>query len=134
MGPQRWVDSQGNFLQLMHLYWDGFREKLSTVRLLADASDATVAHLLLPALQVLALYHAPFQEVILLDTDSLLLVTPRSLFEGAAYKQHDTHFWPDLWYNRSPDVSRMLALAPPGAATTNGERSSHHVHTSRPVM
>ncbi len=65
------------------------------------------------ALQVLALYHAPFKEVLLLDADCLPLVSPENLFMSPAYKEHGTHFWPDFWSGHDEQISQVLKINEP---------------------
>lgn len=47
--------------------------------------------------KVFALYSAPYDEVLLMDSDSMALLDPSALFELSEYKQHGTIFWPDRW-------------------------------------
>ena len=47
--------------------------------------------------KVLALYAAPYDHTLLLDSDSVPLVDPALLFESAAYEKHGNVFWPDRW-------------------------------------
>jgi hypothetical protein len=36
-------------------------------------------------------------QVLVLDSDSLPLVNPETLFESTSYKKHGNLFWPDYW-------------------------------------
>lgn len=47
--------------------------------------------------KVLALYAAPYDHVLLLDSDSVPLVDPAQLFASKAYLEHGNVFWPDRW-------------------------------------
>lgn len=47
--------------------------------------------------KVFALYAAPYEEVLLIDSDSMPLMDPTLFFEQQAYLQHGNLFWPDRW-------------------------------------
>ena len=52
------------------------------------------------AIKVFALVYSNFDEVLALDTDSLPLINPESLFDAPSYKQFGNIFWSDI--NASP--------------------------------
>ena len=62
---------------------------------------------------MLAIYHAPFREVLVLDADGLPLMSPDLLFQDRAYREHGAHFWPDYWSGRDPQISAVLKVAEP---------------------
>ncbi|RHX97035.1 hypothetical protein DYB25_003603 [Aphanomyces astaci] len=45
-----------------------------------------------------AVYHASFDQVLLLDCDNVPLRDPTYLFESPAFATHSAIFWPDLWH------------------------------------
>lgn len=47
--------------------------------------------------KVFALYAAPYEQVLLMDSDSMALQNPEDLFESDAFVQHGNMFWPDRW-------------------------------------
>lgn len=47
--------------------------------------------------KVFALYAAPYDEVLLMDSDSMALQDPTGLFEDDGYKKYGNMFWPDRW-------------------------------------
>ncbi|KAF6257991.1 mannosyltransferase putative-domain-containing protein [Scenedesmus sp. NREL 46B-D3] len=44
-------------------------------------------------------YATRFQQVLLMDADSMPLIDPAVLFEVPAFKQHGDLFWSDFWWN-----------------------------------
>ena len=48
------------------------------------------------ATKVFALIHSNFEEVLCLDTDSLPLINPESLFDAPSYQYHGNMFWSDI--------------------------------------
>lgn len=48
------------------------------------------------AVKVFALIHSNFDEVLVLDTDSLPLINPDLLFDVPSYKHHGNMFWSDI--------------------------------------
>ncbi len=52
-----------------------------------------------------AILHCPFEEVLLLDADNIVLYDPEELFETEPYREHGAIFWPD--YGRL-DRSRLI--------------------------
>jgi len=48
-------------------------------------------------LKVLALYLAPFEEIIWMDSDSIPLQDPSTLFRLKSYREKGNVFWPDFW-------------------------------------
>lgn len=67
--------------------------------------------------KVFALYAAPYQEVLLVDSDSMSLMDPNVLFEHKDYKRHGNMFWPDRWCTPVP----LFGLL--GIDDGNGERA-----------
>ena len=48
-------------------------------------------------IKAFAIYAAPFQNVLALDSDSMPAVDPAQLFKHPSYKEHGNMFWPDCW-------------------------------------
>jgi hypothetical protein len=61
-------------------------------------------------LKIFSLYAAPFREVIFLDSDSVPLQDPASLFDTATYAEHGNIFWNDFWKEPVP-LWQVLHLA-----------------------
>lgn len=59
-------------------------------------------------LKLAAAYLVPFQEVLYLDADSALLVSPDSLFELKEYKQRGSLFWPDTPCQRPAIFNELI--------------------------
>ena len=71
--------------------------------------------------KVFALYQAPFEEVMLLDSDVLLMQQPDLFFESEMYKKSGNIFWPDFLAHVSPfginnDLYDTLKLSRPDPA------------------
>ena len=47
--------------------------------------------------KVFALYAAPYKEVLVIDSDSMPLIDPTTLFDTPEYKKYGNLFWPDRW-------------------------------------
>jgi hypothetical protein len=47
--------------------------------------------------KVFALYAAPYKEVLIIDSDSMPVMDPTSLFDLSSYRRHGNLFWPDRW-------------------------------------
>ena len=47
--------------------------------------------------KVFALYAAPYKEVLVIDSDSMLLLDPSPMFDLPEYKKYGNAFWPDRW-------------------------------------
>jgi hypothetical protein len=60
-------------------------------------------------LKALALYVAPFREVIMLDSDATPLQPLAPLFDSPAVRHHGNLFWPDFWHTK-PGIWDALKL------------------------
>jgi hypothetical protein len=62
-------------------------------------------------LKAYAILHCPFQEVLLLDSDSLPVINPEPLFEAPDYAKTGSIFWPDLGrLKRSRPIWRLCGV------------------------
>ncbi len=48
-------------------------------------------------LKAFAVYAAPFEEVLFLDSDATPALDPQTLFEHPRYRVAGSMFWPDIW-------------------------------------
>ena len=86
---------------------------LSSIKRLEYRTDFPVGGF---ASKAFAIIHSSFSEILCLDSDSVPLHDPSSLFEIASYKQHGNIFWSDPNINGlDPTVYEMFDLQPPWA-------------------
>lgn len=62
------------------------------------------------AIKMAAAYLVPFQEVLYLDTDSVPLVQPETLFDLPDYKRTGSLFWPDKPMTRPPIFDDLIEM------------------------
>ena len=48
-------------------------------------------------LKAFAVYAAPFEEVLFLDSDATPALDPQPLFDHPSYQAAGSMFWPDIW-------------------------------------
>ncbi|KAK9866493.1 hypothetical protein WJX84_012291 [Apatococcus fuscideae] len=72
------------------------------------------------ALKVFALYATSFEEVLLLDCDSMPIIDPQEAFDSLEFRKHGSMFWPDLFgkgtdrvTGMQPELYTLLGLQPP---------------------
>lgn len=78
---------------------------------LSDRESASLRKTLGYQLKLLAALFSSFQEVLLLDSDSMPLVDPSTLFDSDAFKATGMLTWPDFWEStESPDFYTIAGL------------------------
>ena len=75
--------------------------------------------------KVLALYAAPYDDVLLLDSDSVPLVDPALMFESDVYKEHGNVFWPDRWCEPVALFNELGMVLVGGGGTNRLNRTNH---------
>lgn len=75
--------------------------------------------------KVWAFYNAPFQKILLLDSDNIVLRNPDDLFAAPPFLRHGNLFWPDYFvhhhkFGLKTAVYVELGLTPPARAAGRG--------------
>lgn len=63
--------------------------------------------------KVFALYAAPYQHVLLMDSDSMAAQDPEALFDSLEFAQHGNMFWPDRWCTPVKLFEMLDEVSPP---------------------
>lgn len=64
-------------------------------------------------LKAFALLHCPFEQVLLLDADSMPVVNPEFLFSSPEFEATGAVFWPDYWkFTPDDSVWKVFEVAP----------------------
>jgi hypothetical protein len=92
------------------------------------------------AIKPCALLNAPFDEVLMLDADSVPLSDPNGLFEDPGYRAHGNLFWPDsflmstLVTHPAPNATRSFKDGrDPGAAQSVNPSLYDYLRLARPT-
>lgn len=101
---------------------------------LTGSESAAVRHKLGYQLKLLAALFSSFQEVLLLDSDSMPLLDPNNLFDSDAFKATGMLTWPDFWEStESPDFYKIAGLQsfPDDLPATSSESGQLVIDKSR---
>ena len=74
--------------------------------------------------KVFALYAAPYQHVLLMDSDSMAAQDPEALFDSPEFVQHGDMFWPDRWCTPVKLFEMLEEVSPPEHQQDSAGRST----------